>query len=118
MTPREASERAIGHLTADWLVGCALTHVQLQAVLIAFSTDGPELFGVVVAGVAVGAVSVSWLGSSVPALVPPLQRARGGWVCTAGVCTLGTVGAFAAAVVRFEIDHLENGLLLYLAGGT
>ncbi|MFF8196309.1 hypothetical protein ACF05L_36840 [Streptomyces bobili] len=120
MTQREARERAIGHLAAVWLIGCALTHVQLQAVLIALFTDGPGLFSVVmVGGVVVGAVVVlAWLGSAARTLVPLLRRERGRWVWAAGVYTLGTVGAFGAAVVRFEIDHLENGLLLYLAGGT
>ncbi|MEV4232245.1 hypothetical protein AB0J81_35295 [Streptomyces bobili] len=120
MTQREAPERAIGHLTAVWLVGCALTHVQSQAVLIALFTDGSELFGVIVGGgMVVGAVAVlAWLGSAVRTLVPLLRRARGRWAWAAGVYTLGTLGAFGAAVVRFEIDHLENGLLLYPAGGT
>ncbi|MFM9493952.1 hypothetical protein ACKI1Q_10035 [Streptomyces galilaeus] len=120
MTQREAREGAIGHLTAVWLVGCALTHVQSQAVLIALFSDVRELFGVVVGGcVAVGAVAVlAWFGSAVRTLVPLLRRPRGRWAWAAGVYTLGTVGAFGAAVVRYEIDHLENGLVLYLAGGT
>ncbi|MDX3525410.1 hypothetical protein P1P75_02900 [Streptomyces sp. ID05-39B] len=121
MMQRQAPERAVGHLTAVWLIGCALTHLQSQAVLIALFADGPGLFGVVVVGggVVVGAVAVlAWLGSAARTLVPLLRRTHGRWAWAAGVYTLGTAGACGAAAVRFEIDHLENGLLLYLAGGT
>ncbi|MFD5270911.1 hypothetical protein [Streptomyces sp. NPDC058335] len=119
MTQREAAERAVGHLAAVWLVGCALTHVQLYAVLTAFFTDGPELFGAVVTGVVVLAVAVfAWLGSAVRTAVPLMHRAGGLWGWAACVYALGTVGAFGVAVLHFETDRLENGLLLYPAGGT
>ncbi|MGJ3559801.1 hypothetical protein ACR6C2_18200 [Streptomyces sp. INA 01156] len=104
---------------AVWLVGCALTYVQLMAVLVALFTGGAAPFTAVLVGVAfLSVVVLAGLGTAVRTVVPLMRRARGLWAWAVSVYALGTVGAFGAAVVNFKINHLENGLLLYLAGGT
>ncbi|WP_406729251.1 hypothetical protein WJ438_38535 [Streptomyces sp. GD-15H] len=104
---------------AVWLAGCALTGVQLQAVLVALFADGAAPFTAALVGVALlSVVALAGLGAAVRTVVPLMRRARGLWAWAASVYALGTVGAFGAAVVNFKINHLEKSLLLYLAGGT
>ncbi|MCZ2528184.1 hypothetical protein [Streptomyces sp. HB2AG] len=119
MTQRKEAGRAIAHLAAVWLVGCTLTGVQLPTVLVALFTDGAAPFTAALAGVVLLAVAaLAGLGTAVRTIVPLMRRAHGLWTWAASVYALGTVGAFGAAVVNFKINHLENGLLLYLTGGT
>lgn len=119
MTQGKNAGRAIAHLVAVWLVGCPLTYVQLMMVLVILFTGGAAPFAAVLVGVALLSVVVlAGFGTAVRTLVPLMRRARGLWAWAVSVYVLGTVGAFGAAAVNFKINHLENGLLLYPAGGT
>jgi hypothetical protein len=113
----EAGRRA-AHLAAVWCVGGVLTAVQLQVVLIALFAGGALVRGGLLAlGAAVGPAARG--GGAPPArtIVPLAHRPRGRWAWTVSVYVSGTAGASVAAVVNFEINHLENALPLYAAGG-
>ncbi|MGW7356325.1 hypothetical protein ACWGI0_06550 [Streptomyces sp. NPDC054802] len=113
----EAGRRAV-HLAAVWCVGGVLTAVQLQVVLIALFADGTLVRGGLLAlGAAVGLVALAGVASAARTIVPLAHRPRGRRTWTASVYASGTVGAFVAAVVNFEIGHLENAFPLYAAGG-
>ncbi|WP_158710998.1 hypothetical protein [Streptomyces albus] len=116
---REAARRAIGHLVAVWLAGCALTGMQVTAVLAMLFSGGAPLLTAVLAFVVLLAVAVlAVLGSAVRTMVP-LMRGRGGlWAWTASVYALGTAAASGVTVVSIQIDRLDGISLLYPAGGA
>ncbi|MBV7697732.1 hypothetical protein [Streptomyces sp. TRM70350] len=119
MTQTKQAGPAIAHLAVVWLFGCALTGVQLQAVLVALFAGGTAPLIVAVVGVAAPAVAaLAWLGTAARTIVPLTRRRRGVWAWAVSVHALGTTGAFGVAVVNFQVNRLENGLLLYPAGGT
>ncbi|MBX9395270.1 hypothetical protein K4749_17120 [Streptomyces sp. TRM72054] len=118
MTQTKEAGPAIAHLAAVWLFGCVLTGVQSQAVLVALFVGGTALLVGAVAVVAALAVpALAGLGTAARTIAPLTRRRRGLWAWAVSVYVLGTIGAFGAAVVNFQVNRLENGLLLYPAGG-
>ncbi|MBQ0985587.1 hypothetical protein KBZ10_13900 [Streptomyces sp. F63] len=116
---REAARRAIGHVAAVWLAGCALTGMQVMAVLVTLFSGGAALFTSVLAGVVLLAVAVlAALGSAVRTLVPLMRRRGGLWAWTASVYALGTAAASGVTVVSMQINRLDGIHLLYPAGGA
>ncbi|MZE77651.1 hypothetical protein [Streptomyces xinghaiensis] len=119
MTQWGETRRAVVHLVAVWLAGCALTGMQVIAVLAALFSGGAAPLAALLAGVVLMAVAVlAALGSAVRTMVPLLRRPRGLWAWTAGVYALGTAGASGAAVVYITVNRLDRGLLLYAVGGA
>ncbi|TXS49921.1 hypothetical protein [Streptomyces sp. t39] len=118
VTPRNDPRRTAAHLVAVWLAGCAVSAVQLQAVLVAvFAGRMPWAAGLlaVVAASAVGLLAL--LGAHARAVVPLTARGAGPWMWAAAVWALGTLGAAAAAAVGHRVDPLESVLPVHLAGG-
>ncbi|MFJ8696152.1 hypothetical protein [Streptomyces roseolilacinus] len=119
MRQREEVGRVPAHLTAVWLVGCALTGLQTQVVLVALFAGGPAHLAVALAVMApLGAAVFAGLGTAARPIVPLTRRPRGLWVWAVGVHGLGTIGAFGAAVANFRINGPGDGLLYYLTGGA
>ncbi|MGD9485377.1 hypothetical protein WDH52_19370 [Streptomyces sp. TRM70308] len=119
VTREKERGRVLAHLSAVWLVGCVLTGVQFSAVFAALFSGGAAPFVAAVVGVVLLAVAaLAGLGRAVRTLVPLTRRARGAWAWAACVYTLGTAGAFAAAVVSLTIDRWQSGVLFYPAGGA
>ncbi|GEC05909.1 hypothetical protein SSP24_35640 [Streptomyces spinoverrucosus] len=119
MTQTKKAGPAIAHLAAVWLFGCVLTGVQFQAVLIALFAGGTAPLAVVVGGgvAALAVPALAGLGTAARTIVPLTRRRRGLWAWAVCVHALGTIGAFGVVVVNFQVNRLENGLLLYPAGG-
>jgi hypothetical protein len=114
----EAGRRA-AHLAAVWCVGGVLTAVRLQVVLIAlFVGVAPARGGLLALGAVLGLGALAGVASAARTIVPLARRPRGRWTWTVSVYVSGTAGASAAAVVNFEMNHLENALPLYAAGGS
>ncbi|MEV7994798.1 hypothetical protein AB0O67_23645 [Streptomyces sp. NPDC086077] len=119
MTRTQQAGFPVAHLAAVWLFGCALTGLQLQVVLITLFVGGAA--SLAVAAAVLSALSVAALagaGTAARAVVPLTRRRHGRWAWAAGVHVLGTSGAFGAAAVHFQVDHLENSLPLYPVGGV
>jgi hypothetical protein len=93
--------------------------VQLQVVLIALFVGGaPVRGGLLALGAVLGLGALAGVASAARTIVPLARRPRGRWAWTVSVYVSGTAGASVAAVVDFEINHLENALPLYAAGGS
>lgn len=111
--------RLVAHLAAVAFIGCVLTAVQFQAVLIALFADSTAaLVAVLVVGAALGMASLAALATSVRGFVPLTRRARGRWVWAAGVYACGTAGAVAAVAANLHDDGLHLTVLLYPWGGV
>ncbi|MEV4683174.1 hypothetical protein [Streptomyces kurssanovii] len=111
--------RRAAHLAAVWFVGGVLTAVQLQVVLIALFVDAATLRGgLLILAALLGLGALAGVASAARTIVPLAHRPSGRWIWTVSVHVSGTAGASVAAVVNFEIDHLENALPLYAVGGS
>lgn len=118
MVRKLAAGRLFAHLAAVAFVGCVLTAVQFQAVLIALFADRTAaLVGVLVVGPALGMASLAALATSARAFVPVTRRARGRWAWAAGVYACGTAGAVAAVAANVRDDGLPLTVLLHPWGG-
>ncbi|MET9108984.1 hypothetical protein ABZX29_20715, partial [Streptomyces zhihengii] len=133
MTRRNDTVPVAVHLVAVWLAGCALSAVQSQAVLVGLFAGSPPWAAGLLAVVAALAVALlallgrvagregpsqHALGAHVRAVVPLAAGRAGLWAWAAGVWALGTLGAAAAVVVGYRVDHLETALPVHLAGGA
>ncbi|MFC9267271.1 hypothetical protein ACFTXJ_05815 [Streptomyces zhihengii] len=146
MTRRNDTVPVAVHLVAVWLAGCALSAVQSQAVLVGLFAGSPPWAVGLLAVVAALAVALLALLGRVANVAPsarragpaagqeglaqdapgarvragvPLAAGRAGlWAWAAGVWALGTLGAAAAVVVGYRVDHLETALPVHLAGGA
>ncbi|MER6304735.1 hypothetical protein [Streptomyces sp. NPDC001657] len=118
MVRKLAAGRLFAHLAAVACVGCVLTAVQFQAVLIAlFAGSTAVLVAVLVVGPVLGMTSLAALATSVRSFVPLTRRARGRWVWAAGVYACGTAGAVAAVAANLRDDGLHTTMLLHPWGG-
>ncbi|GAB7029278.1 hypothetical protein AB0G35_33125 [Streptomyces sp. NPDC021749] len=119
MARKTEAGRLVAHLAAVAFVGCVLTAVQFQAVLVALFADSTAaLVAVLVLGTALGIASLAALATSVRGFVPLARRARGRWAWAAGVYACGTVGAVAAVAANLHDDGLYVTGLLYPWGGV
>ncbi|MGW1141412.1 hypothetical protein [Streptomyces zhihengii] len=133
MTRRNDTVPVAVHLVAVWLAGCALSAVQSQAVLVGLFAGSPPWAAGLLAVVAALAVALlallgrvagqaglsqHALGAHARAVVPLAAGRAGLWAWAAGVWALGTLGAAAAVVVGYRVDHLETALPVHLAGGA
>ncbi|UZJ32812.1 hypothetical protein [Streptomyces endophytica] len=118
MVRKTEAGRLVAHLAAVAFVGCALTAVQFQAVLIAlFTGRTAALVAVLVVGPALGMTSLAALATSVRTFVPLTRRARGRWAWAAGVYACGTAGAVAVVVANLRDDGLHLTVPLSPWGG-
>ncbi|WP_310728649.1 hypothetical protein [Streptomyces sp. N2A] len=112
MVRKLAAGRLFVHLAAVAFVGCVLTAVQFQAVLIAFFAERTAaLVAVLVVGPVLSMASLAALATSARAFVPLTRRARGRWAWAAGVYACGTAGAVAAVAANLRDDGLHTVLL-------
>ncbi|MFI9610720.1 hypothetical protein ACIHCM_03250 [Streptomyces sp. NPDC052023] len=119
MTQTQEAGLPVAHLAAVWLFGCAITAVQTQVALIALFAGGAASLAVALTVVSALAVTaLAGAATAARAVVPLTRRKHGRWAWASGVHLLGTAGVFGAAVVAFQADHLDSGLLLCSAGGS
>ncbi|MFF8382418.1 hypothetical protein [Streptomyces kanasensis] len=116
--PGGAARAAAVHLAGVWFVGCVLTAVQFQAVLVALFVGGWGAFAVVPLVVVPPAVALlAVMGRTARVFVPLVRRPRGPWRWAAVVYGLGTAGAAAAVAASLSTGG-RGGPLVLLAGGT
>lgn len=118
MIPKNRAAPALVHLTAVWFMGCALTAIGFEAVLIGLFSGGPAAG--VVAAACWAPVAVALLaapGFAARRLIPVTERRGGVWGWAAGVFGAGTAGVLIAVAVRLHVDGLRNGFVLCVSGG-
>ncbi|MFD8542898.1 hypothetical protein [Streptomyces sp. NPDC059649] len=119
MDRKTEAGRLLAHLAAVAGIGCVLTAVQFQAVMIAlFADSAAALVAVLVVGAALGMTALAALATSIRGFVPLTRRARGRWVWAAGVYACGTAGAVAAVAANLRDDGLHLTVALYPWGGV
>lgn len=107
------------HLTAVWFVGCALTSIGFEAVLLALFSGGvPAALVVAVCWAALAVALLAALGNAARRLIPMTGRRGGVWRWAAGVFGAGTAGVLIAVAVRLHVDGLRNGFVLCVSGGV
>ncbi|MCK7624306.1 hypothetical protein MUU72_14545 [Streptomyces sp. RS10V-4] len=119
MDQKPAAWRTAVHLAAVGIIGCAVTSVQFEAVLVALLTGRSAVIAAVCT--AAVAVTISLLaGFAGPArpFVPLTRRARGRWYWAAGVYAFGTAGTVGALVLGSGPEGLSHSWLLAPWGGA
>ncbi|MFI0787533.1 hypothetical protein ACH4Q6_18285 [Streptomyces lydicus] len=110
--------RTVAHLGAVWCVGCALTALQFQAVVLGLFSGPVALAAVLLVGPPLAVSLFAGLGTSARAFVPLTRRARGLWGWAVTVYASGTAGAFCVIAASPRDHGLGNSLLLYPYGGV
>ncbi|WP_329400353.1 hypothetical protein OHA45_36350 [Streptomyces lydicus] len=118
MVRKFAGGRTVAHLGAVWCVGCALTALQFQAVVLGLLSGTAALATVLVVGPPLAVSLFAGLGTSARAFVPLTRRARGLWGWAVTVYAAGTAGPLCIILVSPRDRGLSSSLLLYPCGGV